>query len=357
MKLAFDIDADSNCAWYLCLAMQSIVAWLSEKVKRFLDAGIFSSAIKEGTALITSFKHSLFVSITYVDDCESSVSLREDNIKEQTEPEEIDEEYPGTAVKRMKNIQERVRSLRFEQLNGDWEMIRKNLLWAGGLKDLTNLPRGRGYTGHSFNDFNHCDLTAMRNNTRNNDNEGRLPGISFHNTLGPGIKIASDLSLGPGGSWSTCMIGCHHRPPMVSLALYYMMYLSLKCLFSCCVEDVAHVQFQARIAFKLVWVPNAFIHFVLVDDSGKELNRGSIKNKGHLPYITERAMNYRAVYGSKYAKAAERYGREIMEEQRKTDPIYRRVCMQRQQQLMTKEKHDKEVEVSKVKCVTFSPEA
>lgn len=35
-------------------------------------------------------------------------------------------------------------------------------------------------------------------------------------------------------------------------------------------QDVAHVQFRARIAFKLVWVPNDnFDTFVLVDD-GKQ---------------------------------------------------------------------------------------
>lgn len=34
-----------------------------------------------------------------------------------------------------------------------------------------------------------------------------------------------------GGSWSTCLIGCNQNPP----------------------QDVAHVQFKSRIAFKLVW--------------------------------------------------------------------------------------------------------
>ena len=36
-----------------------------------------------------------------------------------------------------------------------------NILWAGGLKDIRNAPPGYGYTGHSFNDYNHCDLTTM----------------------------------------------------------------------------------------------------------------------------------------------------------------------------------------------------
>ena len=32
---------------------------------------------------------------------------------------------------------------------------------SGGLKDLSGARPGAGYTGHSFNDFNHCDLTTM----------------------------------------------------------------------------------------------------------------------------------------------------------------------------------------------------
>lgn len=56
-------------------------------------------------------------------------------------------------------------------------------------------------------------------------------GIHRSNQLGPGIQIASLPELGPGGSWSTCMMGCNSDPP----------------------RDVAHLQFQSRIAFKLVW--------------------------------------------------------------------------------------------------------
>lgn len=40
----------------------------------------------------------------------------------------------------------------------------------------------------------------------------------------------------PGGSWSTCMYGANQTPP----------------------QDVAHIQFQSRIAFKLVWSPPTF---------------------------------------------------------------------------------------------------
>ena len=75
----------------------------------------------------------------------------------------MDDQYPGTAVQRMFNIRERVRQLSLDsvKLNGDWENVRRNILWAGGLKDLPDAAPGAGYTGHSFNDFNHCDLTAM----------------------------------------------------------------------------------------------------------------------------------------------------------------------------------------------------
>ena len=46
------------------------------------------------------------------------------------------------------------------------------------------------------------------------------------------------------------MIGCNSDPP----------------------RDVAHVQFNSRIAFKLVWVPPNFEKFVLVDDNGIQLH-------------------------------------------------------------------------------------
>jgi len=54
--------------------------------------------------------------------------------------------------------------------------------------------------------------------------------------LGPGIRIASLPELGPGGSWSTCLMGCNAPEP----------------------RDVAHLQFRSRIAFKLVWAPPSF---------------------------------------------------------------------------------------------------
>ena len=37
-------------------------------------------------------------------------------------------------------------------------------------------------------------------------------------------------------------------------------------------NDVAHTQFLSRIAFKLVWVPDDYESFVLVDDDGGLLN-------------------------------------------------------------------------------------
>ena len=144
---------------------------------------------------------------------------------------EIDRDYPGTAVQRMLAVRDRVRSLQPAQLNGDWSEVRRHLLWAGGLQDLTDVAPGRGYTGHAFNDFNHVDLTAMLDEQAFNENRGQVQGIHFSNQLGPGVKIASLPELGPGGSWSTCMIGCQKEPP----------------------QDVAHLQFRSRIAFKLVW--------------------------------------------------------------------------------------------------------
>ena len=198
---------------------------------------------------------------------------------------EIDPEYPGTAVPRMNAIRERARALTFESTQ-TWEEQRKLILRAGGLKDLQSAMPGSGYTGHSFNDYNHVDLTAMIDNVHDSENQGRVAGIHSRNPLGSGIRIASlgeEDGLPRGGSWSTCALGCNSDPP----------------------RDVAHVQFQSRIAFKLVWVPPSFTSFVIVDDAGNKLNQGTPKPDSGLPHISERQGNYMLVKGSKYANVAD----------------------------------------------------
>ena len=108
---------------------------------------------------------------------------------------------------------------------------------------------GQGYTGHSFNDFNHVDLTPMLLDVSHNENEGRVAGIHRRNPLGDGIKIAS---LGRKMAFQLVALG----PPVRWVVTQNP-------------QDVAHVQFQSRIAFKLVWCPPAFNTFVLIDDDGK----------------------------------------------------------------------------------------
>lgn len=191
-----------------------------------------------------------------------------------------DAAYPGTAVKRRAVIVERASSLSVEQLSGDWEDVRRTILWAGGLRDLPRARPGAGYTGHSFNDYNHCDLCAMADGEADAENDGRVKGIAMGNRLGNGIRVASLPELGAGGSWSTCMMGCNSEPP----------------------RDVAHLQFKSRIAFKLVWVPPTFATLVLVGDEGELLATGT--PTGRLPALRERQMNYALVRGSKYAAAA-----------------------------------------------------
>ena len=219
-------------------------------------------------ALTTRFTRSLHLSrSTFI---VSSISLAASTSSAANMP--IDSEYPGTAVERMLNARQRVGELTADQLNAPWEDVRKKILWAGGLKDLQSAVPGEGYTGHSFNDFNHVDLTCMIDNVSDNENDGQVKGIAIGNRLGNGIRVASIPELGPGGSWSTCAMGCNKDPP----------------------RDVAHLQFQARIAFKLVWVPNEnFDTFVLVDDDGNLLPTG--KPESGLPSLRERLMNYRLV--------------------------------------------------------------
>ncbi|KAG8462955.1 hypothetical protein KFE25_001728 [Diacronema lutheri] len=196
--------------------------------------------------------------------------------------EVVDAEYPGTAVARMLASRARVKELAARgAFDGDWGDVRRNLLYAAGLKDLPNAAPGQGYTGHAFNDFNHVDATTMRLDVADFNNDGgKVPGIATNNPLGNGIRIASLPELGPGGSWSTCLLGSNKVPP----------------------HDVAHVQFQSRIAFKLVWAPPEYDKFVLVDDDGKELARGN--PTGRVPPLYERQRNYLAVQGGKYDIAA-----------------------------------------------------
>ena len=199
----------------------------------------------------------------------------------------VDVEYPGTAVARLRSVHARVATLNEAELSQPWPEVRRRLLWAGGLYDYDDLTRnspGRGYTGHAFNDFNHCDLTTMLGHQADAENKGRVEGIAYRNPLGEGIRIASIPELGEGGSWSTCMMGCNSEPP----------------------RDVAHIQFRSRIAFKLVWAPPSFTTFVLVDDAGNLLAQGT--PSGPLPDARQRAGNYRLVAGGKYATAAEQAG-------------------------------------------------
>jgi hypothetical protein len=191
--------------------------------------------------------------------------------------EVIDQLYPGTAVARMLASRARVAELAAKgKFAGDWDDVRRSLLFAAGLRDLPNAAPGAGYTGHAFNDWNHCDATTMRLDVAENSNGGRVPGIAFNNPLGRGIRIASLPELGPGGTWSTCMMGCNVNPP----------------------NDVAHIQFQSRIAWKLVWLQPAFETFALVDDDGKVIAKGA--PTGRLPPLRERQQNFMAVKGGKY---------------------------------------------------------
>jgi hypothetical protein len=205
----------------------------------------------------------------------------------------VDSVYPGTAVERMLAVRVRVKELTEQDLNGKWEDVRRRILWAGGLRDLPEAIPGQGYTGHSFTDFNHVDLTCMAGAESDNENDGSVQGIAIGNMLGPGIRIASLEGLGPsGGSWSTCAIGCNQDPP----------------------SDVAHVQFRSRIAFKLVWVPNENLDtFVLVDDDGNELAVGKPTGSG-LPTLQERMHNYEIMKGSKYSKVAEALAKTMVAE-------------------------------------------
>ena len=189
---------------------------------------------------------------------------------------------PPTFPQPLRASPRRASSLSAAELCGDWTDVRRRLLWAAGLRDITDAPPGQGYTGHAFNDDNHCDATCMLGDVSHNLNDGSVARIAVGNLLGPGIERASLPELGQGGTWSTCTNGCHLEPP----------------------RDVAHVQFRSRIAWKLVWCPPSFGTFVLVDDEGNLLNHGT--PTGALPALRYRQGNFKLVAGSKYAVEAEK---------------------------------------------------
>lgn len=205
---------------------------------------------------------------------------------------ELDPDYPGTAVERMQAVRQRAASLTPSELSRDWSsFVRPRLLWAAGMRDLRDAAPGQGYTGHAFNDAIHVDATAMLDGDALND--GRVRGIAIGNRLGPGIAAASLTELGPGGSWSTCQAT---SSPLSSPRP---------------AEDsgVAHLQFRSRIAFKLVWVPDDYNRFVLVDDDGRLLATGA--PSGRLPALEERQANYAMVAGSKYGREAAQMARTV----------------------------------------------
>ena len=109
----------------------------------------------------------------------------------------------------MRASRERAVSLSSAETNGGWEAVRSRVLWAAGLRDIKDAAPGSGYTGHAFNDANHCDATTMLGEVAHGTNDGSVKGIAVGNQLGPGIEVASLPELGQGGSWSTCTNGCH----------------------------------------------------------------------------------------------------------------------------------------------------
>ena len=56
---------------------------------------------------------------------------------------DVDVEYPGTAVQRLRSVHERVATLSERDLSSDWEDVRRKILWAGGLKDLPDAIPGQ----------------------------------------------------------------------------------------------------------------------------------------------------------------------------------------------------------------------
>ena len=246
---------------------------------------------------------------------------------------ELDPDYPGTAVERMQAVRQRAASLTPLELSRDWSTsVRPRLLWAAGMRDLRDAAPGQGYTGHAFNDAIHVDATAMRDEESDALNDGRVRGIALGNRLGPGIAAASLTELGPGGSWSTCQAPnsplSSPRPAEDSGVAHLQVTVPPHCCTAApphrCTTVPPHrrtahlplcpptaprrLQFRSRIAFKLVWVPDDYSRFLLVDDDGRLLATGA--PTGRLPALEERQANYAMVAGSKYGSEAAQMARK-----------------------------------------------
>ena len=98
--------------------------------------------------------------------------------------------FPGTSLRRMEMIRRRIRALEPHELSREWPEVRRTLLRAAGLRDVSDRRRvGTGYTGHCFQDSNHCDATAMlleRSDDRNTGALGVHRAIAIGNHLGDG---------------------------------------------------------------------------------------------------------------------------------------------------------------------------
>ena len=90
-------------------------------------------------------------------------------------PTLLDSSYPGTNFDRMNASRDLVRAA---DLSGDWTSVRKTLLTCAGLHDYPDMsthPPGAGYTGHSFNDWNHVCVCTM-----NMDMKGSFPPYGIY---------------------------------------------------------------------------------------------------------------------------------------------------------------------------------
>ena len=183
--------------------------------------------------------------------------------------------YPGTAVARLEAVHQRLAAIPQSELDAAWPDARRALLRAGGLRDLPNARPGQGYTGHAFNDYNHCDLTTMLGDVQDESNaDGSVAEISRSNLLGPGIREASLPELGEGGPGRPARTGAHRIR-----------------------QETSHTYNSARLLRSPIWTPaDDYSSFVLVDDDGKLLRKGTPQPP--LPAKSQRQMNYRVVQGS-----------------------------------------------------------
>lgn len=144
--LQFDISSSLTFTKHFCWTTRSLDHWAyslpSKRVSAIVVVWMYSlltrplaCTLHSVTAVAKTAQQLFSLSSTTSSTASSTTSMAEQN---------NDPEYPGTSVERMQTCMARAKTLGAEALSGEWEGVRRLVLWAGGLKDLPRAVPGQG---------------------------------------------------------------------------------------------------------------------------------------------------------------------------------------------------------------------